>query len=63
MPTNFSRKEVNTAQDRRPSNSRNSSMNQKISGRNAITAKSSHRNWKNVDKGDKFLVYQESEPY
>jgi len=47
VPTNFSRKEVMTSQERRLSGSRNGSVNER-SGRSALTAKLSSRNWKHM---------------
>jgi hypothetical protein len=48
VPTNFSRKEVVTSQERRLSNSRGGSVGERSGGRNALTAKFNSRNWKNV---------------
>lgn len=48
VPTNFSRKEANTSHEKRLQHNRNMQNAEKSGGRNAITAKSSHRNWKHV---------------
>ena len=64
VPTNFSRKEVATSQDRRPTGPRNNSVNERTGGRNALTAKVGTRNWKNINQQDspsKFMsFYQEN---
>ncbi len=58
VPTNFSRKEVATSQERRLSSTRNGSVNERGGGRNALTAKFSSRNWKNMCEGPaKFLSF------
>jgi hypothetical protein len=58
VPTNFSRKEVMTSQDRRFSGSRNASVNEKSGGRSVLTAKLSTRNWKHKGENPaKFLSF------
>jgi hypothetical protein len=57
VPTNFSRKEVATSQDRR-TNPRNSSVHERTGGRNALTAKVSSRNWKHMNENPgKFMSF------
>ena len=64
VPTNFSRKEVATSQERRMSGTRNSSLHERTGGRNALTAKFGSRNWKNNSGNEnpgKFMsFYQEN---
>ena len=58
VPTNFSRKEVMTSQERRLSGSRNASVNERSGGRSALTAKLSSRNWKQMGENPaKFLSF------
>lgn len=52
VPTNFSRKEVATSQERRMTHR----INEKPTGRQALTAKLSSRNWKQGE-GNKFLSF------
>lgn len=57
MPTNFSRKEVATSQERRMG-SRNGSVQERTGGRNALTAKFSSRNWKHMNENPgKFMSF------
>lgn len=58
VPTNFSRKEVMTSQERRLAGSRNASVNERSGGRSALTAKLSSRNWKHMGENPaKFLSF------
>lgn len=57
VPTNFSRKEVVTSQERRLAGSRNGSVgNERSGGRSALTAKLSSRNWKQMGENPAKLL-------
>lgn len=63
VPTNFSRKEVVSSQERRLAGSRNAPVNERSGARTAIAAKINNRNWKHLgDNPTKmFSFYQENE--
>ena len=62
MPTNFNRREVNSAQDKRVAQSRGAMSADKPADRHAITAKISKRSWMSKNSQPKKFLSFYNEP-